>query len=1159
MNYKKIIYFIVLSIFVFAQLGPDYLWAFPKVSKQAFLRPPARELTKDVLLDHKEEVRQQFAKIVNDIAQKKSWDAKVQKEIQSKFEELLKKLALKIKRRDEYRIELTEGEIKLIAGTAEHTMMLLEALFQIPGAKYESDETKRRRMLKICGALFRESAAKNLAKIEKIFEQKEISYWIALVLAHDIDKYSESFSEKRKKMGSHDLLSYYLTNEYGLLDGIESLCPKNSSKEKIEEQKDILKLAVKYHVLFGITFAGEWTDLKWQELLKDEDVQKNILCKENWSELMQDFLNCLVMITLLDTTGTGEKGFLTNRQASATFEKLDDLKDIFKGDGKNFAGVKEEINEKIENLAKNNTEKRLIGLLMFRDDNADRHESEFYKRKLYKAFELLKDEISIDEINYFWENFHKVNLRYANYLINSSAWIRQGILDWIPAGEEAIKDVDLFKGRNIGYKDEVNTAFLKFLILLTRVATDAEYGEPCSEIKFVSKEGLPLHRSKDFNEQLRWLNEAILYLARGFLFYTKPKFKWGEPFDPDIFADRTNDEKRENILENFKQSNGFVIEAPLRVFDGATSSLDFPEIRDILPDRFKKSLQGLPVVTTISSNISIKMTFKPIKDKNIIKYQFKYGDEIIESRDIDKEIELIQGKTPKGYRDAPDYIFKNVFKIPGGVEITYEYIFPGVEIAEIIKPAEFRKMMEYLESVGVSNLILFTAGSILSGADLRFADICDSATKIQKDEFNTPTGGQGTYPTMLGGVATNLSMLVNWDNKKRPAVFLKPLIAERLFENIGKHMLLIFPKISPQDMGKDYSVTNFIWLDLVEDKESQNKYAKMADLGIAYTQALKKGDFKAVTETVKEYVEIRDWLCQRWMNLMLDAMEDKDGAPEYAYKYLEKFSNDPDYQTVKDLWNSGADLRNINLYTYGIKEIIEEAWQEGIAIMPIGPGGMNSPYVAVSSKAEKEDSLKHLKEFFAKKGLSDLSNNPKSSPKGYLLQIDVTEKHFEISGLQGELKPPLAPYTVFYHPNQEVTKDINSKKPVTNLPISLISQIKLLKSPSGEKIFMARDGKALPKSPVMVKSEKVMVVKFPSLTDNGNETGETNAVKTGGANEKNFFLQGILNLTKNYKTFQRLFLIINGVKEKLVKSTGLERHLERLRKKDKDLNFARSL
>ena len=90
-------------------------------------------------------------------------------------------------------------------------------------------------------------------------------------------------------------------------------------------------------------------------------------------------------------------------------------------------------------------------------------------------------------------------------------------------------------------------------------------------------------------------------------------------------------------------------------------------------------------------------------------------------------------------------------------------------------------------------------------------------------------------------------------------------------------------KDGKQVIKRTAALINQMWTDLLRDKDEIGLPLHQEKLGLTarYAQALKDGDFKTAVETINRYVDIRDQLCLRWINLMLDAEQSK-AVPGYA-------------------------------------------------------------------------------------------------------------------------------------------------------------------------------------------------------------------------------------------------------------------------------------
>ena len=102
-------------------------------------------------------------------------------------------------------------------------------------------------------------------------------------------------------------------------------------------------------------------------------------------------------------------------------------------------------------------------------------------------------------------------------------------------------------------------------------------------------------------------------------------------------------------------------------------------------------------------------------------------------------------------KDAPAYIFQNIFGL-NGIKITCESISPMA-------------LAGGMESSNAFNVALIAAASMLSGADLNLAEVFNLAVKLENDELNGLTGGQGHLSSMLGGAYQHM-----WLSGLRPSL-----------------------------------------------------------------------------------------------------------------------------------------------------------------------------------------------------------------------------------------------------------------------------------------------------------------------------------------------------------------------------------------------------
>ena len=460
---------------------------------------------------------------------------------------------------------------------------------------------------------------------------------------------------------------------------------------------------------------------------------------------------------------------------------------------------------------------------------------------------------------------------------------------------------------------------------------------------------------------------------RGSLFWPQYNFKQSERLDKTLIKPTGSAKRVIALLKKAKQKGiALSIIGHLRGVDGPGSSLDLPEFQKALTEIGATRLENLPSTPTIASAFTVKIRFELADDPRAIEYIAPdYGITKDRPYKIRGKVKLTpKGKTPHGQKDAPAYIFSNIFGL-SGIRIICEGISPLA-------------LAGGMESSNVFNVALIAGASMLSGADLSLADIFNLAVKLENDEFGGLTGGQGHLCCMLAGAFRHIWLSGIKDAKGKLinpyAAFSIPLLSKDKLSGIEKHMLLVQAgkeyKDGKQVIVRTAALINQMWTDLLRDKDEIGLPLHQEKLGLTarYAQALKDGDFKTAVETINRYVDIRDQLCLRWINLMLDAEQSK-AVPGYAKEYARKVFNKkyPEYEdnkVVREMYkeHEGA-LRTMSFYTLEpIAGLVMAARGQGIAIMPLGAGGPGANLIAVSPKG-----IGHLKKFLRKKGLDELT------------------------------------------------------------------------------------------------------------------------------------------------------------------------------------------
>ncbi|MCM8781282.1 MAG: hypothetical protein NC908_05105, partial [Candidatus Omnitrophica bacterium] len=538
-----------------------------------------------------------------------------------------------------------------------------------------------------------------------------------------------------------------------------------------------------------------------------------------------------------------------------------------------------------------------------------------------------------------------------------------------------------------------------------------------------------------YQEKRQRLNILSPFLPKGFLFWPRPEFDYDyqdkNPFNPTLIkTSRTKEEVLELLRQAKQKGIELSIIGHLRGVDGCGSSLDLPEFQIKLTPQGVTKLEELPSTPTIASKFIVKITFKLAEDPKSIVYvasDFRYPSNYpitgYQNKPIDENrpyvnyepIELTkEARTPYANLDAPAYIFRNLFGL-SGIKI----------ICEAISPMALAGGME---SSNVFNVALIAAASILSGADLSLADIFSLAVRLENNEFAGLTGGQGHLCCMLGGAYRHI-----WLSGKEGVygAFSIPLLrTKRDFKEVEKHMMLVQAGKEYKDgkavVGRTAALINNMWTDLLRDEDEVGLPLHQEKLALTatYTQALKGKNWQEVVSTLRRYVEIRDALCIRWINLMLDAHQGKK-VPHYAKEYARKVF-DPshpeysDYQVIRDLYEAhGENLKNISPYTLEpISTLVNEAAKQNIAIMPLGAGGPGANLIAVSAIGKN-----HLESFLKSKELQKLTEKAAKKVirgtgtlKGYI-PFRIGRKPLQFNGFKElGLKLPEGPQKINPYP-----------------------------------------------------------------------------------------------------------------------------------------------
>jgi hypothetical protein len=182
-----------------------------------------------------------------------------------------------------------------------------------------------------------------------------------------------------------------------------------------------------------------------------------------------------------------------------------------------------------------------------------------------------------------------------------------------------------------------------------------------------------------------------------------------------------------------------------------------------------------------------------------------------------------------------------------------------------------------------------------------------------------------------------------------------------------------------------------MWTDLLRERDpiGFNLHSQKPQLADQYIEALENGNMQIVVDIVNRYVDIRDELCIRWAECVVNGgkrdwltclnNEEKmvialyglseaeqeiiknDIAHTQDKQQRQQKLNDYAFQNLKRLLD-----KRISLYSDTAKDLIEAARKENIAIMPLGAGGPGAVLIAISVEPDV------LEKFLESQGLTEL-------------------------------------------------------------------------------------------------------------------------------------------------------------------------------------------
>lgn len=410
------------------------------------------------------------------------------------------------------------------------------------------------------------------------------------------------------------------------------------------------------------------------------------------------------------------------------------------------------------------------------------------------------------------------------------------------------------------------------------------------------------------------------------------------------------------------------IQAPLRAVDGPGSSLDLRELYCALTPPDARDLDQVPSTPTIASDYCLKLTVSAASHPDVIEYVAPDYGATQERPDTQAVVCLdTNQRAPRRQRDAPAYIFANLFSLTG----------IRVELAPLPSIA----LAGGLETSSVFDLALLAAASVLSGAELTFADLVAAAVQIDRDVLEGPTGAQGHLAALLGGAYQHywLNGLAVRDESSRPFNALSvSLVGPRDYPFYEARMALVqvgTAYVSGRPViNRTASMTERLWLDVLGDRDpvAMNLYERKVDLTERYCQAIRTRTMTDVIDAINQYVDIRDQLQRRWFEL---AVMDSAAQPAYARRYTTTLLTDELLQRYHCTF--GSRISAVSLYSQSLESdspfdpgrLIEAGRKCGLALMPLGAGGPGATIVAVAAGA---DELRH---FFDAQGIQRLDDD----------------------------------------------------------------------------------------------------------------------------------------------------------------------------------------
>ena|GEM_PF-6828876 len=407
-------------------------------------------------------------------------------------------------------------------------------------------------------------------------------------------------------------------------------------------------------------------------------------------------------------------------------------------------------------------------------------------------------------------------------------------------------------------------------------------------------------------------------------------------------------------MQRLKAGDKLVYRLPVRLFDGPGSSFDLKLFKELVAELIAQGRisreQGFQALGTLSAVIS------DITDENglYVEVEFSGGlagknsyiaPDYFEGEYISEQATPLdtKGRLPGGQKNAADFVAR-LFGVDG-LQIKLRLSDPSIKGGG-------------LEGSNAFSLALFSAMREITGARLTDGDLYGTGQAITLGPLADVTGLQG----WLAGIAGNVQIffteaIQNNGVETHPrGAILKPLFDNPEVPGSLEPYIRVgrIQSDGNESIKRTATLINTLWTFLLENRDSRaiEQVIEMLTLAHQYAGDVGAGNIKGMQKAMKQYVELRDRLTLRAINLAFDAHEGKEG-PEYATKLakiiFEDSKNSEDayesqFSTLREAYEKGKDiqelLRTRSLYSFDMdSEMRAFMDQKGIVVMPLGAGG----------------------------------------------------------------------------------------------------------------------------------------------------------------------------------------------------------------------------